>query len=197
MPLYRVARGYSLVETIFVAGLAVTITAMAVPQLWTGLDDYRAAGAARYIATRLQRTRMEAIARSKAVGMRFLRIDGGYAYAEFVDGNHNGVLTREIDSGIDRPLRPAERLSEQFTGVDFGTLPNVPPIDAGGTAPGSDPIRLGRADIATFTPLGTATTGTLYIVGRHGAQYAVRIFGETGKTRLLKFDRRAARWTPL
>lgn len=194
---YRVARGYSLIETIFVAGLAVTITAMAVPQLWTGLDDYRAAGAARYIATRLQRTRMEAIVRSAAVGMRFVRIDGGYAYAEFVDGNRNGVLTREIDSGIDRPLRPAERLSAQFTGVDFGTLPNLPAIDAGATPPGSDPIRLGRADIATFTPLGTATTGTLYIVGRHGAQYAVRIFGETGKTRLLKFDRRAARWTPL
>src|SRR3954463_352583 len=127
MPSYRVARGYSLVETIFVAGLAVTITAMAVPQLWTGLDDYRAAGAARYIATRLQRTRMEAIARSRAVGMRFLRIDGGYAYAEFVDGNHNGVLTREIDSGIDRPLRPAERLPGQGTRARARAPPHRPP----------------------------------------------------------------------
>ena len=194
---WRSPRGYSLVETIFVAGLAATITAIAVPQLWTGLDDYRAAGAARYMATRLQRTRMEAIARSAAVGIRFVRGGGGYSYAEFVDGNRNGVLTRDIDSGVDRPLRRPERLSEQFAGVDFGTLPNVPAIDAGGTAPGSDPIRLGRADIATFTPVGTATTGTLYIVGRRGAQYAVRIFGETGRTRLLTFDRRAARWRPL
>ena len=193
----RSTRGYSLVETIFVAGLGVTITAIAVPQLWAGLDDYRSAGAARYIATRLQRTRMEAIARSAAVGMRFVRAGAGYSYAEFVDGNRNGVLTREIDSGIDWAVRPVERLSEQFSGVDFGTLPNLPPIDAGGTAPGSDPIRLGRADIATFTPVGTATAGTLYIVGRHGAQYAVRIFGETGKTRLLRFDRRAGRWKPL
>src|SRR3982750_216579 len=115
---YRLARGYSFVETIFVAGLAVTITAMAVPQRWRGLDDSRAAGAARYMATRLQRTRMEAIARSAAVGMRFVRAGGGYSYAEFVDSNRNGVLTREIESGVDRPLRPAERLSEQFTGVD-------------------------------------------------------------------------------
>jgi len=194
---WRSAQGYSLIETIFVAGLAATITAIAVPQIWAGLDDYRASGAARYMATRLQRTRMEAIARSAAVGMRFVRSGGSYAHAEFVDGNRNGVLSRDIDSGVDRPLRPPERLSEQFTGVDFGTLPDVPPIDAGSTAPGTDPIRLGRADIATFTPDGTATTGTLYIVGRHGAQYAVRIFGETGKTRLLKFDRRAARWRPL
>lgn len=193
----RSAQGYSLVEIVVVAGLGVTLTAMSLPQLSTGLDDYRASGAARYLATRLQRTRMEAIERSAAIGMRFVRVGAGYAYAEFVDSNGNGVLTREIDSGVDRPLRPPERLAEQFTGVDFGTLPNLPPIDAGGTAPGSDPVRLGRSDIATFTPLGTATTGTLYILGRGGAQYAVRIFGETGKTRLLKFDRRAARWRPL
>src|SRR3954447_19420669 len=164
MPSCRSARGHTLVEAIFVAALGTTLTAMAMPQLLTGLDDYRAAGAARYLATRLQRTRMEAIMRSAAVGMQFIRTDAGFAYAEFVDGNHNGVLTREIDSGIDRPVRPAERLSEQFTAVDFGTVPNLPPIDAGGTAPGTDPIRLGRADIATFTPLGTATTRTLYIV---------------------------------
>jgi type II secretory pathway pseudopilin PulG len=194
MATYRSAQGYSLVEIIVVAALGVTLTALSLPQLSTGLDDYRTSGAARYLATRLQRTRMEAIERSAAIGMRFVRADSGYAYAEFVDSNRNGVLTREIDSGVDRALRRLERLSEQFTGVDFGTLPDLPPIDAGGTPPGSDPIRLGRSDIATFTPLGTATTGTLYILGRGGAQYAVRIFGETGKTRLLKFDRRAARW---
>jgi type II secretory pathway pseudopilin PulG len=197
MPPCRSAQGYSLVEIVVVAALGVTLTALSLPQLSTGLDDYRAWGAARYLATRLQRTRMEAIERSAAIGMRFVRDGASYAYAEFVDTNHNGVLTREIDSGVDWPLRRAERLSEQFPGVDFGTLPNLPPIDAGATAPGSDPVRLGRSDIATFTPLGTATTGTLYILGRGGAQYAVRIFGETGKTRLLKFDRRAARWNPI
>jgi type II secretory pathway pseudopilin PulG len=197
MATYRSAQGYSLVEIVVVAALGITLTALSLPQLSTGLDDHRAAGAARYLATRLQRTRMEAIERSAAIGMRFVRVGASYAYAEFVDSNHNGLLTREIDSGVDRPLRPAERLSDQFIGVDFGTLPNLPPIDAGGTAPGSDPVRLGRSDIATFTPLGNATTGTLYILGRGGAQYAVRIFGETGKTRLLKFDRRAARWNPI
>jgi len=154
MPSCRSAQGYSLVEIVVVAGLGATLTAMSLPPLLTGLDDSRAAGAARYLATRLQRTRMEAIERSAAIGMRFVRVGASYAYAEFVDGNRNGVLTREIDSGVDPPLRPAERLSEQFTGVDFGTLPNLPPIDAGGTAPGTDPVRLGRSDIATFSQSG-------------------------------------------
>ena len=189
------SRGYSLIEIVFVAGLSTTLAAMAVPQMLSGLDEYRAAGAARYIATRLQRTRTLAITRSAIVSMRFTSAGSSYSYAEYVDGNGNGVLAREILSGVDRAVGAPEQLSHQFTRVDFGTLPGLPPIDAGGTAPGSDPIRLGSANSASFSPLGSATPGTVYILGRGGAQYAVRIFGETGKTRLLKFDRQTRRWS--
>jgi type II secretory pathway pseudopilin PulG len=188
-------RGYSLLEIVFVAGLSVTLAAASAPPLLSGLDDHRAAGAARYMATRFQRTRMVAITRSAFVAVRFTAVGTSYSYAEYVDGNGNGVLAREIDSGVDCALGVPEQLPQQFTGVDFGTLPGLPPIDPGGTAPGSDPIRLGSANSASFSPLGSATAGTVYILGRGGAQYAVRIFGETGKTRVLTFDRRTKRWS--
>ena len=42
-----------------------------------------------------------------------------------------------------------------------------------------------------------SSAGTVYIRSRRDAQYAVRIFGETGKTRMLKFERRTRRWRPL
>jgi Tfp pilus assembly protein FimT len=197
MPRARATHGYSLLEVVFVAGLSTTLTAAVVPQVLAGLDDFRAAGAAHYVAARLQRTRMDAIMRTANTAMRFTPLGGTYSYAEYVDGNHNGVLAVDIASGVDREVRPAERLSQQFTGVDFGAQPGLPPIDSGGTAPGSDPIRLGVANSVSFTPLGTSSAGTLYILGRGGAQYAVRIFGETGKTRLLKFERRTRRWRPL
>ena len=195
MPRLHTIGGYSLVELLFVTALTMTMAAVAVPEMLNGLDEYRTAGAARYIATRLQRTRMEAITRSAAVAVRFTAMGTTYSFAEYVDGNGNGVLAREIESGIDRPVGAPERLSQQFAGVDFGTLSGLPPIDAGGTAPGSDPIRLGSANSASFSPLGSATAGTIYVLGRGGAQYAVRIFGETGKTRLWKFDRRTRRWS--
>jgi type II secretory pathway pseudopilin PulG len=197
MAAFRTARGYSLIEIVFVAALSVTLAAVSVPQMLSGLDDHRAAGAARYLATRFQRTRMVAITRSAAVAIRFTTVGTSYSYTEYIDGNGNGVLTREIQSGVDPAVGPAEQLSQQFSGVDFGALPGLPPIDAGGTAPGSDPIRLGSANSASFSPLGSATAGTVYILGRGGAQYAVRIFGETGKTRLLKFDRRTRRWSSI
>jgi len=193
----RTAGGYSLLEVVFVAGLGATLTAAAVPQVLTGLDDHRTSGAARYIAARLQRARMEAVMRSAIVALQFTQTSSGYSYAEYVDGNRNGVLASEMQSGVDWRHGAIERLTEQFTGVDFGVVPGLPPIDPGGTPPGADPIRLGAANRASFSPRGTATPGTVYIRGRDDAQYAVRIFGETGKTRLLKFDRRNRRWRPI
>jgi hypothetical protein len=78
-----------------------------------------------------------------------------------------------------------------------GALPGLPSVDPGGTAPGSDPVRLGSGNIASFSAAGTASSGTIYIRGRRDVQYAVRIFGETGKTRMLKFDARTRRWKPV
>jgi len=191
-------RGYSFLELMMTMALGVTLTAAAVPQYLAGLDDLRASGAAHHVSGRLQRARMEAVMRSAMVGVQFTQTPGGsYGYAVYLDGNRNGVLTRDIRRGVDRLITPAERLPDQFPGVEFGAIPGLPPVEPGGTAPGSDPIRLGAGDIAAFSALGTATSGTLYIRGRRDAQYAVRIFGETGKMRMLKFEPRTRQWKPL
>ena len=189
--------GYSLLEVVFVLGIAVTLSAVAVPQSLAGIDEFRAMGATRYISARLQRARMEAVMRSAEIAMRFSETPEGYSYAVFLDGNRNGVRTRDIENGVDRRIGAQERLFDQFTGVDFGAIPGLPAIDAGGTPPGSDPIRLGVSGFASFSARGTASPGTVYIRSRHNAQYAVRIFGDTGKTRMLKFDRHTGRWRPL
>lgn len=189
-------RGFSLLELVFVAGLGVTLSAVAVPQYLTAIDDFRAAGATRYISARLQRARMEAVMRSADVALQITQSASGYSYAAYVDGNHNGVLTRDIQRGIDWRLGAPERLPDEFTGVDFGAVPGLPAVDSGSTPPGSDPIRLGAGSVASFSAGGTSSSGTLYIRGRRDAQYAVRIFGVTGKTRMLKFDHRARQWRP-
>jgi type II secretory pathway pseudopilin PulG len=191
------SRGFSLLELVFVAGIAATLSAVAVPQYLTAIDGFRAAGAARYISARFQRARMEAVMRSADVALQFTSSPSGYVYATYVDGNHNGVLTRDIQRGVDRRLGPSEQLSDQFPGVDFGAIPGLPAIDAGGTAPGSDPIRLGAGSLATFSAAGTSSSGTVYIRSRRDVQYAVRIFGATGKTRMLKFDPGTRQWRPL
>ena len=134
--------------------------------------------------------------RSAVVALRFTPAGAGYAYGVYVDGNRNGVLARNIQQNIDRPISGTERLSEQFTSIDFGAIPKLPGID-GSTPPGSDPIRLGAGNTTSFSATGTSSAGTIYIRDRRNSQYAVRIFGDTGKTRLLKFDRTTWQWRPL
>jgi type II secretory pathway pseudopilin PulG len=189
--------GFSLLELMFVLGLGATVTGIAVPQLLTSIDDMRTAGAVRYVVSRMQQTRTEAILRSRAAAVRFARTDAGYLMTTYIDGNRNGISERDIDRGVDVALGPAERLRDRFAGVDFGALPGLPAVEAGTAAPGTDPVRLGSSDTATFTPLGTATPGSLYLRGRGSAQYVVRLFGETGRTRILKFDVRSREWKPL
>ena len=180
----------------FALGLSVTLGAVATPQLLTTLDDVRAAGAVRYLTTKLQRARMEAVLRSTDVGLQFVATGSAYTVTAYRDGNDNGIRTRDIQRGVDPPIGSLERLPDLFPGVDFGARPGLPPVDPGGTPPGTDPIRLGSGNILTFTSIGTASSGSLYVRGRRNSQYVIRIIGETGKTRVLKFDALLQEWKP-
>ena len=123
--------GYSLIELLFVMSAAVTAGGIAIPPLLRALDDYRTAGAVRYISTRIQRTRMEAVTRSTNVAMQFVQAGTGFSYRTFVDGNGDGVRTQDIKNGIDYPLGPSERIPDNFSEVDFSLLPGLPAVEPG------------------------------------------------------------------
>jgi type II secretory pathway pseudopilin PulG len=193
----QVPAGYSVLELVFVLGLIATLSTVTVSGVLTGLDDHRAAAAARYLSARLQRARMESVVRSRAVAVRFSQTAGGrLVFTAYVDGNRNGVTSADIGRGVDEHIWPDESIADAFPGIEFGVLPGLPPVDPGGTPPGEDPIRLGSSNLATFSAKGTSTSGSVYLRGR-SAQYVVRLFGTTGKTRVLRFDPRSRQWKPL
>jgi type II secretory pathway pseudopilin PulG len=193
----RDCRGYSAVEVMFVTTLVAILSGIAVPQMLASVDDSRTIGAVRYLSSRLQRARMEAVARVAVVSVRFTADATGYSFAVYVDGNGNGVLAADIQRGVDRPVGRPERLSDSFQGVDIGVLANVPAVDAGSSPPNGDPLKLGASNAISFSPQGSSSSGSVYIRGRGRTQYVIRIFGETGKTRILKFNQASNQWTPL
>ena len=113
----------------------------------------------------------------------------------YLDTNGNGIRSAEVASGVDEPILPAEQLSALVSGVRFGFIDGATLIDGSPAATDDEPVRFGVARMATFTPVGTATAGTVYIRGRQRTQYAVVVLGATGRTRIARFDPLRQVWT--
>jgi Tfp pilus assembly protein FimT len=83
-------RGFTAFELLFVVTLVATMSGVSVPPVLRALDDYRAAAATRYVATRLQRMRMEAVLRSADVGAKFVLVGNQYTFRNYIDGIATG-----------------------------------------------------------------------------------------------------------
>lgn len=186
--------GYSLLELLMVVAIAGIIGGAAVPLAHGSADRTRAAAAARYVAGRMAQARFEAVRRSAQVAIKFTEQEDGYWLRAYVDGNGNGVLTRDIGRGVDVPMTPDERLDQHFSGVTFGILPTVTGLDPGQPFNASDPVQIGSSSLMSFSPTGSSTSGTLFIRSPRGAQFAVRLLGATGRTRVFEYSFGAGRW---
>ena len=153
------------------------LAAMAVPQLMAGVDRSRTYAAARFLASRMALARAQAVTRGATVGCQFTGEGASVAFILYVDGNDNGVRTRDIATGVDTPIEAPTRLDEAFPGVTFQ-------LEEGS----GDAVQFGVSRILSFSPTGTATSGTAYVRGRDGSQYAVRVLGATARTRVLHYD---------
>ena len=187
----RGGAGYSLIELTCAMALAATLVGISIPATRNALDEIRAAAAARDMAARIGLARLEAARRSSAFAYRFVPAGADYQFTPHADGNDNGVRTIEIADGTDLTLAAAERLADKHSGVSFGLLAGLPDLD--GSRASEEGVRFGSSRILTLSPDGTATPGTLYVHGSR-SQYAVRVLGATGRTRVFRYDTGLGRW---
>jgi type II secretion system GspH-like protein len=190
-------RGVALVDIVAALALILVITAMAAPVVGGTLDREHTIIGAQHLAGQLQRARMEALKRSAAVAVRMELVGERAAARLYVDGNGNGVVQRDIDRGADLPLAGIEWLDAHARDVSFRVNQTV--TDAGGSGSleaGSDPLRIGRTALVTFSPLGSSSSGTLYVAAARGPQMAIRVYGASGRIRVLMFDARTRQWHP-
>jgi Tfp pilus assembly protein FimT len=171
------------------------VTAATLPRIRTALDGANTRGAAFYVSSRFTLARTLAAQRNANVAFRFEPEDDGFRVRTLMDTNGNGVLVAEVRSGVDVSILPDERLDHRFSGVQYGFVPGGRLIDGTSVSPGDDPIRVGRSDMLTFSPSGTATAGSVYIRSRRDEwQCAVIVLGATGRTRIARFDVRTRQW---
>jgi hypothetical protein len=72
--------------------------------------------------------------------------------------------------------------------------PTLPGPEGSPASP--DPVRFGASDIASFSSLGSCTPGTVFLRSKNGVQFAIRVGGATGRTRILKYYAGAGKWGP-
>ena len=191
------ARGMALVDVLAATGLSLVMAGMAVPVVGGTLERERTLVGAHYLAAAVQRARLEALKRSAVVAVRLQELDGRTSVQLFADGNGNGVLQRDIDRHFDPALTMAEWLDEHASGVSLQINQTIADVGGGGElAPGDDPVRMGNSSLVSFSPLGSASSGTLYVAARRGPQMAIRVYGATGRVRVLTFDAQARQWRP-
>jgi prepilin-type N-terminal cleavage/methylation domain-containing protein len=176
------SRGYTLIEVVFATGLVAVLAAAAVPQLTAGVERSRTVGAARYLASRLAFARAQAVARSANVALLLSAADDTFIVGTYVDNNADGVRTRDIAAGIDTPIDVPVRLSHLFPHVALFL---------------NDPAMTSTFDssaLMSFSPLGTASSRTLYLRGADRSEYAVRVLGATGRVRVLRLVASSGAW---
>lgn len=188
----RATDGFCWVDVLLAMALAALMAVMAVPLTARSLDSLRARDAAGFLTTRIRLARQQAVASAAGAALVFDQTAAGWTMRVCRDGNGNGVRRTDIAAGRDSCPDAPWRLSDLFPDMFVRRDAAVPGFDA---EPGTtDALALGRADMVSCSPAGGCTTGTVFLHSAGGEQYAVRVSGVAGRTRVLRFDRGLWRW---
>jgi type II secretory pathway pseudopilin PulG len=176
--------GFSLVEALVALAIMMVAAAVAFPIFQPRFAEARILGAGQAFKSQFRLAHSMAVRGGVYTAIRFEQAEGEFRYAVYADGNDNGVRSTDIAKGIDKLVVGPLPLTSGATGVRIAINPGVPalPPDHGDVS--GDPIRFGRSDMLSFSPLGTATPGTFYLAGEH-AQAAVRVTGGSARVRLM------------
>ena len=190
--------GFHLLEAIVGAAILMITAGILVPPLLRLADGRRVRLAASELTAVLNEARSSAIRYNCRVGVKFRIEDEEVHWTLHRDADGDGVLNRDIDSGVDPPLGLPRTLTHLGRHIRFGFPPGPPPRDPGDPHRRlrrlDDPIRFNRSDIASFGPLGGSTPGSLYVTDSISHLAVVRVFGRTGKVRVLRWDAVEDRW---
>jgi hypothetical protein len=183
------------VETSVALCVGVTLAGFAVPATRTTVAEGRARQAAAFAAGRLREARQLAVTRTAAAALVFDRGGSRWVFSVCHDGNANGIRRADIRSGRDAcPNAPVD-LAAMFPGVRVEADPAIRGPE--GDPPSADPVRFGSSNIASCSPSGGCTAGSLYLRSATGARYAVRIAGVTSRLRVLRYDEGGRAWREL
>jgi Tfp pilus assembly protein FimT len=139
--------------------------------------------------------RSRAVATGRNVGLKFTSLAGTWHFAVYADGDGDGVRNDDINKGVDRRLSRPRPVFPASSAVKIGLLSHaVRDPDGDPLPPSKGPVAFNRTTICSFSPLGEATAGSIYITDRREL-WCVRVHG-AGTLRVARYDAAKKRWLP-
>ena len=198
--LARARQGFQLFEVLIVVTVLLLISAAGLPRVLDWTRRLKVDLAANELVGVLRTARSYAVRYGTKVGVKFRPGSGsGWTFRLYRDGDGDGVRTADIDAGIDPPLGLERQLAHFGSYARFGFPPGPAPRDPGNPERRldrlHDPIRFNRSDLASFNQFGGSTPGSLYVTDGRYLLSVVRLFGRTGKVKVMRYDPETETWS--
>ena len=191
----RLSRGVTLPDiltTLAILSLTAGLSASAM-HAFAGMTTLRAA--AHEIASVFTEARSRAVHRGEYCGVRWVAAKGDLTLQIFDDRDGDGVRTDDIRKGVDTPVSRPLSVKSRWPKVSVAFIPGFIARDPGGNPVGdlSDPVRFGCSDIASFSPYGDCSPGSVWLGDGRRRQSLVRL--TPGTARISIYEWAAARGT--
>jgi hypothetical protein len=177
---------------LMVLAVVATVTGISIPVSRVTVDAGRARQAAAFVASRFRLARIEALNKAANVGVVFDLVNGRWSIRICRDGNRNGLRRADISTAVDPCVDGPHHFSALFPGVEIAVDPTL--RGPTGEPPSPDPVRFGTSDMASFSPNGSCTAGSLFLRTPRGQQFVVRMAGVNGRLRVFRYDMGARLW---
>jgi len=192
---FKRQQGTTLIELLVVIVIIGILVLCAVPAFANYRRQSSVMAAANEMRGMLRSVRSRAIARGRNAGVKFVKSGNDWTYTLYDDGNGNGIANADITKKIDKRYFGPAVVMPSFRTASISLLPKtIKDPDGDKLLPTDNALQFGNSTICSFSDLGSGTAGTIYISDGVSNLFCVRVYGASGKVRILRYDAGKQKW---